>query len=451
MSLSTRRTLYIFFIIIFFTITPLIMLYAAGYSLADGLKVQKTGILIADTEPEGATIVIDGKTQKNLFNKIFNIDGKIITTPAKVKNLIPGEYTITLSKDKYWDWQKKLSIKPGESTYIENVSLFKKDTPLLMSTGTYEKNAFSPNKEYLAFSSQTEIVLIDAESGTQAPYSLVSTTTPLSAINDLLWSPNSKNLIYGNRLFSVKDWQNPIDLSKIIGNNITDFSWDNDNDYIYYLSNSTLHRFNIATQSSQEVKQNLDSKKYIINDNLLHYLQNEKNAANITTWDIDGNKQTASISLPVSDYVLTGNKKYLNLYDRSHHILYLLDPFSAYKPIRESITNVDFFEWINDNKLLFANQYEIWIFDLEHRKNTLLTRISQEIKAAIWHPSDNYIIYATDKDIFTIELDDREKYNITKIIELETIKNPILNKKGDTLYFYSKIGNQEGMYKLTIQ
>jgi len=267
----------------------------------------------------------------------------------------------------------------------------------------------------------------------------------------LLWSPNSKNLIYGNRLFSVKDWQNPIDLSKIIGNNITDFSWDNDNDYIYYLSNSTLHRFNIATQSSQEVKQNLDSKKYIINDNLLHYLQNEKNAANITTWDIDGNKQTASISLPVSDYVLTGNKKYLNLYDRSHHILYLLDPFSAYKPIRESITNVDFFEWINDNKLLFANQYEIWIFDLEHRKNTLLTRISQEIKAAIWHPSDNYIIYATDKDIFTIELDDREKYNITKIIELETIKNPILNKKGDTLYFYSKIGNQEGMYKLTIQ
>jgi hypothetical protein len=37
------------------------------------------------------------------------------------------------------------------------------------------------------------------------------------------------------------------------------------------------------------------------------------------------------------------------------------------------------------------------------------------------------------------------------LIELDIIRDPVLNRKGDALYFYSKIGNQEGIYKLVIQ
>ena len=44
-----------------------------------------------------------------------------------------------------------------------------------------------------------------------------------------------------------------------------------------------------------------------------------------------------------------------------------------------------------------------------------------------------------------------EKRNITELVELDIIKWPFLNEKGDMLYFYAKIGNQEGLYKLAIQ
>ena len=84
-------------------------------------------------------------------------------------------------------------------------------------------------------------------------------------------------------------------------------------------------------------------------------------------------------------------------------------------------------------------------------KKILLTRISEPLSEVIWHPNNNNIIYVTKKSVNVIELDDREKYNITKLIELEKIERPILNKKGDILYFSAKIGNQEGIYKLYIQ
>lgn len=108
-------------------------------------------------------------------------------------------------------------------------------------------------------------------------------------------------------------------------------------------------------------------------------------------------------------------------------------------------------QWINDNKLLYSNDFEIWLYDLNNHKKTILTRISEPITGIIWHPSNNYVIYSTDKSINIIELDEREKRNITELICLDKISSLNLSQKGDILYFMAKIGNQEGLYKLAIQ
>ena len=128
----------------------------------------------------------------------------------------------------------------------------------------------------------------------------------------------------------------------------------------------------------------------------------------------------------------------------------MLDPFYPVKPLYESLSNIKLTKWISDKKLLYANDFEIWLLDLNNHKKTLLTRISQEITNIFWHPSNNYVVYTTDQTVNIIELDDREKRRITEIVKFEQIKWPFL-KAGDTLYFYTKIGNQEGLYKLAIQ
>ena len=88
---------------------------------------------------------------------------------------------------------------------------------------------------------------------------------------------------------------------------------------------------------------------------------------------------------------------------------------------------------------------------LKNNKKELITRISNPITEVLWHPSDNYIIYLADNTINIIELDKREKRNIAKIIKLDNLSQILSNEKGDILYFNGSIGNQEGIYKLSIQ
>lgn len=455
MSLTIRRILYISFILLFLIITPLIMLYASGYSLSDGFKVQKTGILIVDTTPNGAAIKINGKAQKKFIDRILKKEKASILSPAKIKNILPGEYEIVLSKEGYLDWQKRLAIKPGESTYIEDVRLFKNEAPQIIAEGIFTESALSPDKNFLAFASEQEILLLNTKNDEQELYALAASpasSSPISLDNKIIWSPDSKSLLFKNKLFSIKDWQNPIELDKIIGSNISDLGWASDSNSLYYKSNSTLDKFNIAANSSEEIYKNFHSNSYLADNGTLFFQQDTPVFTNIIAWDLKNSKQLKSAELPLSKYAFTpDNKKYLNVYDSELQILHLLELTSSYMLLRESISNVIFWEWVSENKLLYANRNEIWLFDLNYRQNILLTRISQEITNISWHPSDNYILYSTPKNIFTLELDDREKYNITQILELEKISDLKLNKQGDQIYFYSENNGKKGIYKLVIQ
>ncbi|MFA4941973.1 MAG: hypothetical protein WC582_05315, partial [Patescibacteria group bacterium] len=147
----------------------------------------------------------------------------------------------------------------------------------------------------------------------------------------------------------------------------------------------------------------------------------------------------------------------LNIYDAKHEILYLADPALPINPIKEIINNVKYTYWVNNDKLLFGNEFEIWLLNLDNSgpltksEKKILTRISQPINAILWHPSNNYIIFTTDKNINIIELDERERRNVTELFKTEKIYSPFLDQNGKVLYFGAKIGNQEGLYKLEIQ
>ena len=86
MSQKTRQILFYIFVLIFLTLTPAISFYASGYKLGSGLNLQKTGILILDSEPSSAFIYIDGKIQQNFINKVMKSEEGFITTPQKIKN-----------------------------------------------------------------------------------------------------------------------------------------------------------------------------------------------------------------------------------------------------------------------------------------------------------------------------------------------------------------------------
>lgn len=110
--------------------------------------------------------------------------------------------------------------------------------------------------------------------------------------------------------------------------------------------------------------------------------------------------------------------------------------------------DVKYLSLISSNLLIYATDWEIYLFDAKENKHTLITRLSQKITSVAWRQG-GYIVYSTDKAINVINLKDRE--NPTVLVSLEKISAPVLNSKGDTLYFTAKIGNQEGLYKLFIK
>jgi hypothetical protein len=453
MTLLIRRCLYISFILIFLIGTPIISLYASGYKLGNGFKVEKTGILILNSKPTGAKIYIDGKVQKDFFKQFYSPENSYVLTPAKIKDVLPGEYKIRISLDGYWDWEKKLEVKPGQSTYAETVNLFKNNLPLLLSEGTYGYAKISPDKKNI-FLESPEAFRVYNVSDNELKIDVVRTVTSSAATSSLgfFWMGNNKIFIEG-AIYDINSKASTTPLDGVDAKKITDIRFDeSSSENIFYRFDKTINKYDLNKSENTILLTDEYIKDFLPKNNYLFYIEQNNISTDLVVFNTNGLTEEKRISIPTSDYsFIHPESGYINLYDNSHHILYIIDPFSLTQPLKESINNVTHSEWISDQKLLYANDFEIWTLDLNTLQKTLLNRISDKIQDVIWHPSNNYVLYSTDSYISVIELDDRDRYNITKLIKLNPIEDLFLNEQGDSLFFLTKIGNQEGLYKLAIQ
>lgn len=475
MTPRIRHSLFILFVIAFFIITPLVSLYAAGYKIKLSWPMNfkqtlsKTGMFIIDTSPHGAKIFIDKKPTQLFFKKYYNKEQSYITTPAKIKDILPGEYTIRVELDGYWPWEKKLSIGPGQSTYAENIFLFKNDVPMQIADLSIKETGFSqissrglsqsPNKKHF-FSMNEEKAIIIPENGDSTTIPFSSLKKPMNPTPIISWSSDSEKILAGKIIFNISDQKKIIYLEEILGKSANNFIWDKSNgNKLYYQSGNSIGYIDLATNTNEIILNNEKYLSYSQNNDSIFFISQTSQETRLKEFSLKTETVIKNIELPSSSgykFINPGHNL-LNIYDAKHETLYLVDSSLSMNPIKETINNIKYTHWVNNNKLLFANEFEIWILDLDNsgplaRSNKkIITRISQPINAILWHPSDNYIIFAADNTINTIELDERERRNVMELFKTEKIYSPFLDQKGDVLYFGAKIGNQEGVYKLEIQ
>ncbi|MFH1522219.1 MAG: hypothetical protein ABIE43_00180 [Patescibacteria group bacterium] len=455
MTLKFRRILFFIFFTAFIVITSLTTLYAIGYkiNLTWPIKFnqafQKTGMFIFNTEPNGAKIYLNDKPRQLIFKKLISEEKSYITTAAKIKNLLPGEYEVRLELDGFWPWQKKLTIYPGQSTFAEDINLFKKSLPLQIDDFPIQDIVFSPNKKYIYIPSKLLLINLDNSEHISFPFN----SQEKNSSNKSTWSPDSNKIIADNKVININNINNEINLNNLTSSKIENIKWANNSSKLYYQHDNSISYFEINTKISNILVEGENYLDYLIKDSYIFFVSYLNRATKLKTNLINNNELIRELEIPYSSRykLLNINHKYLNLYDPKHQILYLISPLSSINPLVDVINNVKSMQWINDNKLLYSNDFEIWLYDLNNHKKTILTRISEPITGIIWHPSNNYVIYSTDKSINIIELDEREKRNITELICLDKISSLNLSQKGDILYFMAKIGNQEGLYKLAIQ
>ena len=454
MTLGIRRILFLIFIAAFIIIAPLISLYAAGYKIKLSWPInineifQKTGMFVFDTKPEGAKIYINDKQRKQFFKKYFSKkDENFIKTPAKIKNILPGEYNIKLELDGFWPWQKKLSIYPVQATIVKNICLFKKNLPVKILDLSTQNSFISPDKNFLLLENDKKIIDINNENETIILPSIIN------KIQVVKWSPDSKKILINTTILNINNIDNYISLDNFIGGNIKNIKWNNNSNEIFYQHNNSIKSFNLNSSNDETMLNEEEYYEYLIKDNYIFLILNTNKSTKLNIFSAKSKKLIEEIDLPYSlQYkFINFDHRVINLIDTKHNILYLIKPLTKINPIKEIVNNIKYMQWIDNERLLYANDFEIWLYNGNNHKKTLLTRISQPINKIIWHPSNNYVIYSTSKSINIIELDEREKRNITKIISLDKISSLFLNNKGDILYFTARIGNQAGLYKLAIQ
>lgn len=111
--------------------------YAKGYRLdMIGKSISPTGLIAATSDPTGAQVVIDGELKTATNNTI---------------NIAPGWYDVTITKEGFQPWQKKLRVQ-GEIVARADAYLFPINPSLsTLSTNGVKSPVLSPDGSKLAF------------------------------------------------------------------------------------------------------------------------------------------------------------------------------------------------------------------------------------------------------------------------------------------------------------
>lgn len=163
-----RRFYFRLAIAIFVLAVPFIFLYATGYRFESLTGLMSTGGIYVGAEQSDASIYIDGELvhETGTFRRAFYVEG-----------LKPGSYTVTVSKEEYQPWEKKLEVHPHKVTEAQAFNMpkdpllvlipptFVNQTPNATSTATSTDSFLNPVYEKIeaAFSTTMQKGLIQGE------------------------------------------------------------------------------------------------------------------------------------------------------------------------------------------------------------------------------------------------------------------------------------------------
>ncbi len=448
MSYRLRAYLFSFFTILFLIATPLTILYISGYKVDfKNLRVSKTGGLIVKSEPDRAKIFLDDKLRVNRLFGIVNPGADALVTPARIMNLLPGEYSLRIEQEGYWNWSKKINIYPNKTTIIDDILLIKKDIPIIIDEQAGPDLLATRQADKIFYQANGRLKYYEPSSDSIQPFSATSSAETAPG----LLSPGEARLLAGTTVYIVAD-KSAVDLSGLLPINALNLIWDDESDYsILFNAPTFVGKINLPNMSLETVYRGTSIEAFTAKKNMLYILESGERATSLIVHDPAQGKIERKIDLPGSPTYkfINRSSQYLNLHDYGRQILYIIEP-DAFSPLKEIINNVKTAEWISADQLLCSNEHEIFIFDMADNRKKIMTRVSENIDAVTWHPSGKYIIYSSNGSLYSMESSGAIDININELIKLNSIKNLIIGNNGKLVYFYGQIGNQAGLYMLSL-
>lgn len=436
MNLRTRRAIAFFFIALFLISAPILIIYTAGYryNFKKG-DLQKTGALVIATVPKNASVSLNAKTLED-------------KTPVRLNNILPDTYEITLRKDNYYPWSKKLEIRPQETTFLEDVLLFYQAEPELLIDQPINWSSFSPANNFAVFSTtelnQNFLYLLNLSN---SKIKLLYNQDPAFASPKAIWAPDGSELIFQTDTTTILitnsfPQQTKNLTAKLQFLNPESLTWNqNNNNWLYGQVGNKIYQFNTLTEKLELIHTGDETAAiqdfYVFNETIYTIEKlSRKTILNQHRLFTDKTYNGQTIELKNSDYRFDRfYLGYLGFWHAGSQAYYLVD--SALSHIVFTKNNVQTVSLQpQKNLLLIQTNQELSYLNLDQEpQEKNITRYSQGLTAALWHPdSTNYCLALQEAKIHLIELDERSGHNIVTLPP-EGIINLTLNRQGQTIFF----------------
>ncbi len=399
MAKKFRYLLLLLGFIVFIVLAPLIVLYVRGVTYDfDKKAFVTTGILAVRSEPKDAGIYLNNQLKKE--------------TSGDIKFVAVGEYEVSVKKDGYFPWSKRLTIKSGQVTWSSPI--FNKIYLLLKNPITQNL----VNKVTDIYGRADSVAFITDESLNIVPinnpanpkiYPLPEILTAITYVdtdlnNIILTVPDKKTFLF------KKSSGQFYDLSGLFKDQV-DFDFNNGE--LFALSNSTLYKIN----SDKKIKTPLfsDVKAFNFQDGLLYFIQSKpgENPVLFTSQAPFTFSQELIKNLPdfsSAKLFITYEKQIFLLADNT---LYLTN-----STMEKMADNVNYYNFqATDSTLVIIHSGQADFYDPLARHLNYITRTSENIKSLTIRSNIGQAFYISNGKINSIELDARDKQNQYSIYE----------------------------------
>ncbi len=249
---TIRRILFWCVVGIYLIACPLTILYALGYVFKPGVgnRLMKTGLIYLATAPPGATIYVSTSRY-------------IRRTPAILRNLLPGDYSIRLSLKDYQPWTRIVPVRGEHATVLQHIILFPNNwKPQILTDDAFESLVPVSAARVLLLSRGPrlqDMVVYDRRTGSKRPLFATRTEWLNAVLLELFTVPDSPYVVLridlqGSERFLHLDLDDadgrPDDVTRLLQTRPMRLDWPPlDRRHLFVLQDGYLSRLDLASRA----------------------------------------------------------------------------------------------------------------------------------------------------------------------------------------------------------